>query len=168
MMDLMTVHPATRADCDQIWALLQPVFSAGDTYAVDPLIDRDAAITYWMDAEKTAFILRVDGQAVGTYYIRPNQPGGGAHICNCGFITAPSARGKGVARAALWVCNDRSDSAGVFASKAGLCGCADPAQIFVRKPQLRYIILYFSCTLRRLFGCITAVDSAPFTGSRWP
>ena len=55
MMDLMTVHPATRADCDQIWALLQPVFSAGDTYAVDPLIDRDAAITYWMDAEKTAY-----------------------------------------------------------------------------------------------------------------
>lgn len=97
----MTVHPATRADCDQIWALLQPVFSAGDTYAVDPLIDRDAAITYWMDAEKTAFVLRVDGQAVGTYYIRPNQPGGGAHICNCGFITAPSARGKGVARRML-------------------------------------------------------------------
>ncbi|MDA8578642.1 GNAT family N-acetyltransferase [Rhodobacteraceae bacterium] len=101
MIDLMTVHPATPADCDQIWALLQPVFSAGDTYAVDPLIDRDAAITYWMDAEKTAFILRVDGQAVGTYYIRANQPGGGAHICNCGFITAPLARGKGVARRML-------------------------------------------------------------------
>ena len=54
-----------------------------------------------MEADKTAFILRVEGQAVGTYYIRPNQPGGGAHICNCGFITAPSARGKGVARRML-------------------------------------------------------------------
>ena len=97
-MEKIKITPATSADEERIWALLQPVFRAGDTYAVDPLIDRDAAIAYWMEADKTAFILRIEGQAVGTYYIRPNQPGGGAHICNCGFITAPSARGKGVAR----------------------------------------------------------------------
>ena len=100
-MEKIKITPATSADEERIWALLQPVFSAGDTYAVDPLIDRDAAIAYWMEADKTAFILRIEGQAVGTYYIRPNQPGGGAHICNCGFITAPSARGKGVARRML-------------------------------------------------------------------
>ena len=100
-MEKIKITPATSADEERIWALLQPVFSAGDTYAVDPLIDREAAIAYWMEADKTAFILRIEGQAVGTYYIRPNQPGGGAHICNCGFITAPSARGKGVARRML-------------------------------------------------------------------
>ncbi len=100
-MEKIKITPATSADEERIWALLQPVFSAGDTYAVDPLIDREAAIAYWMEADKTAFILRVEGQAVGTYYIRPNQPGGGAHICNCGFITAPSARGKGIARRML-------------------------------------------------------------------
>jgi len=100
-MEKIKITPATSADEERIWALLQPVFSAGDTYAVDPLIDREAAIAYWMEADKTAFILRIERQAVGTYYIRPNQPGGGAHICNCGFITAPSARGKGVARRML-------------------------------------------------------------------
>ena len=100
-MEKIKITPATSADEERIWALLKPVFSAGDTYAVDPLIDREAAIAYWMEADKTAFILRIEGQAVGTYYIRPNQPGGGAHICNCGFITAPSARGKGVARRML-------------------------------------------------------------------
>ena len=100
-MEKIKIIPATSADEERIWALLQPVFSAGDTYAVDPLIDREAAIAYWMEADKTAFILRVEGQAVGTYYIRPNQPGGGAHICNCGVITAPSGRGKGVARRML-------------------------------------------------------------------
>ena len=100
-MEKIKITPATSADEERIWALLQPVFSAGDTYAVDPLIDREAAIAYWIEADKTAFILRIEGQAVGTYYIRPNQPGGGAHICNCGFITAPSARGKGVARRML-------------------------------------------------------------------
>ena len=101
MMDLMTVHPATRADCDQIWALLQPVFSAGDTYAVDPLIDRDAAITYWMDAEKTAFILRVDGQAVGTYYIRPNQSGAARISAIAALLRRPRRAEKGLRGACL-------------------------------------------------------------------
>jgi ribosomal protein S18 acetylase RimI-like enzyme len=36
---------------------------------------------------------------LGTYYIRPNNTGGGAHVANCGYITAPKARGKGLARA---------------------------------------------------------------------
>jgi len=29
----------------------------------------------------------------------PNQRGPGAHVCNCGYMVAESARGKGVARA---------------------------------------------------------------------
>jgi GNAT superfamily N-acetyltransferase len=41
------------------------------------------------------------GEALGTYYIRPNAGGGGAHVCNCGYITGDAARGSGVARAML-------------------------------------------------------------------
>ncbi|MEM9422256.1 MAG: GNAT family N-acetyltransferase, partial [Pseudomonadota bacterium] len=40
-----------------------------------------------------------DGKVLGTYYIRPNQAGGGQHICNCGYMTSPSATGRGVASA---------------------------------------------------------------------
>ena len=36
---------------------------------------------------------------MGTYYLRRNQAGGGAHVCNCGYMVAPEARGHGVARA---------------------------------------------------------------------
>ncbi|MEL6801850.1 MAG: GNAT family N-acetyltransferase, partial [Pseudomonadota bacterium] len=35
------------------------------------------------------------------YYVRPNQGGGGDHVCNCGYVTAAAAQGKGVARAML-------------------------------------------------------------------
>ena len=35
---------------------------------------------------------------LGTYYLRPNQAGGGSHVCNCGYMTAPNATGRGVAR----------------------------------------------------------------------
>jgi ribosomal protein S18 acetylase RimI-like enzyme len=34
---------------------------------------------------------------LGTYYLKANQMGGGAHVCNCGYVTAEATRGKGVA-----------------------------------------------------------------------
>ena len=39
-----------------------------------------------------------DGAILGTYYMRPNQAGGGRHVCNCGYMTRASASGRGVAR----------------------------------------------------------------------
>ena len=41
-------------------------------YAVDPQITRDEALDYWTKQGKTAFLARLDENAVGTYYIRPN------------------------------------------------------------------------------------------------
>jgi GNAT superfamily N-acetyltransferase len=78
--------------------MLEPVFRAGDTYAIDSGISRDAALAYWFS--ERAYIAE-DGAALGTFYIRENQKGGGAHVCNCGYITARGAEGKGVARAML-------------------------------------------------------------------
>jgi GNAT superfamily N-acetyltransferase len=53
------------------------------------------------------------GRALGTYYLRANAGGGGAHVCNCGYITAGDARGQGVARAMLDHSLDRGAAAGV-------------------------------------------------------
>jgi ribosomal protein S18 acetylase RimI-like enzyme len=36
---------------------------------------------------------------VGTYFLQANQRGGGAHVANCGYVTAADAGGRGVARA---------------------------------------------------------------------
>lgn len=93
----MTIRPATIADYDAIWALLQPVFVAGDTYAVDPAISKTDALTYWMTTPEATYVVEQAGQIVGTYYIKANQPGGGAHICNCGYVVSPGARGQGLA-----------------------------------------------------------------------
>ncbi len=79
--------------------MLEPVFRAGDTYAIDRDITRDEALAYWMS--EYAFVAEADGTALGTYYVRRNQKGGGSHVCNCGYITARHAEGRGVARAML-------------------------------------------------------------------
>lgn len=93
--------------------LLLPVFRAGDTYTVDPEIGEAAALAYWTAPEKTVFVaLDREGTLCGSYYIRPNQGGGGAHVCNCGFVTDPARRGRGIAGAMLTHALDTARSAG--------------------------------------------------------
>lgn len=95
----MIIRPARPADRDAIWAMLEPVFRAGDTYAIDADISREDALAYWL--AENAYVAETEGVPAGTYYIRRNQKGGGSHVCNCGYITARGAEGKGVARAML-------------------------------------------------------------------
>src|SRR6266700_6512823 len=49
--------------------------------------------------EREVFVAEDNGHVVGTYCLQANQEGGGAHVANCGYITAVSATGRGVARA---------------------------------------------------------------------
>ncbi|WFE74497.1 GNAT family N-acetyltransferase [Roseinatronobacter sp. S2] len=95
------LRPATSADHPALWAMLEPVFRAGDTYAIDPAISREDALAWWCAGTHNAFVAQTGGQPMGSYYICPNQQGGGAHVANCGFVTAAAAQGRGVARQML-------------------------------------------------------------------
>lgn len=99
-MTAPTIRPAVAADDDALWALLEPVFREGETYCQPRDISRADALAYWHGGHDV-FLAEEDGQPLGTYYIGPNQKGGGAHVCNCGFATAQAARGRGLARAML-------------------------------------------------------------------
>jgi ribosomal protein S18 acetylase RimI-like enzyme len=98
---LSTIRPAKPADHDQVWAILEPVFRAGDTYAIRHDISREEALEFWLGGSHTAYVCEVSGTIRGSYYICTNQQGGGDHVCNCGFATDPAARGQGVARKML-------------------------------------------------------------------
>lgn len=97
----INVRQARADDALALSDLLVPVFQAGDTYTVDPDVTPDAAVAYWTAPGKQVFVVEVAGKMLGTYNIRTNQDGNGAHICNCAYVTAPEAQGKGVARAML-------------------------------------------------------------------
>ena len=108
----MKLRPAKHDDQDTLWSILRPVFRAGDTYAVDPDISREDALAYW--TAHRAWIAE-DGVPLGTFYIRPNQPGGGAHVCNAGFVTAPGSGGRGVAGGMLETALSEARMAGYMA-----------------------------------------------------
>lgn len=88
----MKIRPAVPADDDTIWAMLEPVFRAGETYALDPEISRPDALAYWTGGTHAAYLAEAE-TALGTYYLCPNQGGGGAHVANAGFVSAVPRRG---------------------------------------------------------------------------
>lgn len=97
----MHVRPFKADDAEAVTAILMPVFRAGDTYAIDSDISAEDALGYWCGPERRVFVCEEDGVVLGTYYIVRNQKGGGSHVCNCGYVTAAAAQGRGVARAML-------------------------------------------------------------------
>jgi ribosomal protein S18 acetylase RimI-like enzyme len=99
MTAALNVRAATPADDDAIWAILEPAFRAGETYPIPRDISRADALAYWRTPGHAVFVADDGGKIVGTYYLRANQKGAGAHVCNCGYIVAPGQTGRGVARA---------------------------------------------------------------------
>jgi ribosomal protein S18 acetylase RimI-like enzyme len=93
------IRPAAPADHDAIWEILAPMIRAGETYPLARDMSREDALRYWFSPAHAVFVAENDGRIVGTYYLRPNQQGGGSHVANCGYVTASSDGGRGVGRA---------------------------------------------------------------------
>ena len=85
-------------DWPAVWPLLQATFEMGDTYAYSPYSTEAEIHKAWVELPAATYVaLDAQGHLLGTYFIKPNQPGLGAHVCNCGYVVSPAAQGQGVA-----------------------------------------------------------------------
>jgi ribosomal protein S18 acetylase RimI-like enzyme len=109
------IRPAEAADHPAIIRIIVPIIRAGETYALDRDLGEDDALAYWTGPDRETFVAEVDGVLQGTYYLRANQAGGGAHVANCGFMTGAAAAGRGIARAMCAHALDRARESGFAA-----------------------------------------------------
>jgi ribosomal protein S18 acetylase RimI-like enzyme len=100
------IRPATKADHEAILKIFREVIQPGDTYAIDPRISREAALAYWFAPGTHTYVTELDrlkgsssDRIVGTYILRANQGGGGAHVANAAFMVTPEVQGRGIGRA---------------------------------------------------------------------
>lgn len=111
----LIIRAANANDSHAIWKILEPIIRAGETYTLPTQMTRNDALAYWISPDHEAFVAEVGGEILGTYYLRANQRGGGAHVANCGYMTAPWATGKGIARAMCAHSLDRARERGFLA-----------------------------------------------------
>ena len=95
----MQIRAARDSDHEDIWAIVEPILREGETYALPRDWTREAALAWWFSAPHHCFVAEDESGTLGISFLQPNQKGGGAHVCNCGFMIAVKATGRGVARA---------------------------------------------------------------------
>jgi ribosomal protein S18 acetylase RimI-like enzyme len=95
----LQIRKAAAVDFAQIWPLLAEVFQKGETYPYPPDLSPEEAFDLWLAKPTATYVALKEGQIVGTYYIKPNQPGLGSHVCNAGFIVAGQNTNQGIGRA---------------------------------------------------------------------
>jgi L-amino acid N-acyltransferase YncA len=95
----LTIRRAGPEDADDIWQIFHEVVARGDTYTFDPATTREEALAIWMSPQAWAYVAIADGNVLGTYFMRRNQPGLGSHVANAGYMVKHEAQGRGVGRA---------------------------------------------------------------------
>ena len=109
-----SVRPATAADWPGIWAVLEPVIRAGETFTWERDTAEDVARARWFKAAPGQAFVAVtsDGGVIGTGELHPNQGGAGSHVANAGCMVHHDHGGKGVARALCKYSLDAARAAG--------------------------------------------------------
>lgn len=93
------IRKAELSDFEEIWQIFHEVVRQGDTYAFSPDTGKAEAFEIWMKTPTATYVVFDGRSIVGTYYIKPNQPGLGAHVCNAGYMVSRNARRRGIGRA---------------------------------------------------------------------
>jgi hypothetical protein len=85
----LQIRPYAPADWPAVWALLEPVFRAGETFPHDQTITEAEARTVWVEQNQAVMVgADAEGILLGTYYLRPNSLALGAHVANAGYVVA--------------------------------------------------------------------------------
>ena len=94
------IRAFASADWAQLWPILQATNQGGDTFAFAPDSSESDMQHAWIDVPAATFVACAeDGSLLGSYFLKPNQPGLGSHVCNAGYVVAHAARGRGTAAA---------------------------------------------------------------------
>lgn len=95
---MIHIRPMTTEDFPRFWPIFQAVAARQETYAYDPALTQEQALDLWLQAPLYTQVAEEDGELLGSYFLKANAAGPGSHVCNCGYMVAQAARGRGVGR----------------------------------------------------------------------
>jgi L-amino acid N-acyltransferase YncA len=95
----LLIRRAADPDWPAVWAIFRAVVATGDTYAYAPETSEPEARRAWMAPGVSTYVAERNGEIVGTYMLKPNQPALGAHVANAGYMVRPGAFGGGIGTA---------------------------------------------------------------------
>ncbi|MBO3739676.1 GNAT family N-acetyltransferase [Actinoplanes flavus] len=94
------IRPFTGADWPAVWAIIQDVIRAEETFPYDPAMTETVSRDMWVERPPGLTVVALlDGRVVGTAKMGANRPGPGSHVATASFMVAAAARGRGAGTA---------------------------------------------------------------------
>jgi ribosomal protein S18 acetylase RimI-like enzyme len=125
----LSIRPAGPADAASIWQTLEPTIRSGETTPLPQDMTREDALGYWLAPNNEVFVAHQAGTIVGTYFLRANQGGGGAHVASSVYVVSPSATGRGIAQAMCEHSLERARERGFLAMQLDFVVSSDERRI---------------------------------------
>ena len=95
---MIDIRELQEYDWPRVWVFMELIIRAGETYPYAVEMTVDQARRMWLEVTERTYVAEDEnGELLGSYYIKPNQPTLGAHVANCGYMVSETARGRGVA-----------------------------------------------------------------------
>ncbi len=95
----MEIRPFEESDLEAVCSIFGEVVRGGDVFPFSPDSTDAEARMHWVDRVRSTHVALVDGEVLGSYYLKDNQPGLADHICNAGYMVSGRARGMGIGKA---------------------------------------------------------------------
>ena len=95
---MIEIRKATAEDGHHVWEIIREVISKGDTYVFDPNSSKETMLNYWYGPDRHTYVAVDKETIVGTFMIRDNQPGLGAHVANGSYMVPEASSGKGIGK----------------------------------------------------------------------
>jgi GNAT superfamily N-acetyltransferase len=129
---------ATEADRSRLFEIFADAVELGDGYPESPPLQPDRFAASWIDPP-VIVVARLDGDVVGSYYLKPNFPGRASHIANAGYLVAREHRGEGIGRQLVEDSILRARAAGFDAIMFNLVFESNPARALYERLGWREI-----------------------------
>jgi ribosomal protein S18 acetylase RimI-like enzyme len=125
----VSIRPALLSDASGVWQTLELTIREGETLPLSRDMSKEDALAYWFSAGHEVFLAEQAGTTVGSYFLRANQEGGGAHVANCTYVVSPSATGRGIAQAMCEHSLNHARSRGFLAMQFNLVLSSDERRV---------------------------------------
>lgn len=95
----INVRKVVDSDSESLWRIIEPIIREGSTYVFSPDSSQEKMMKFWLAQDKSTYVAELEGEIVGTFFLKANQPDRGSHIANAGFMVSPLVNGKGIGKA---------------------------------------------------------------------
>lgn len=94
----MAIRKANAADFFRVWEMFKQVIDERIYYTYDENTSKAYIEKNWINEENLIYVAEMEGQIVGAYIVKPNQPGHGAHVANAAYMVDHRFRNHGIGR----------------------------------------------------------------------